>query len=497
MSAGLPPARRRLASDEATANFSMDSFIKFHIVRGGEDSAALEDLSFVVGSAGIEDSLLLFKLDFDNPQKVSIGSQPDMAIATIVDGSFFADESTGIPIPPGTTIENRLPRMLPGEEFVMVIETTKETIETTAQGILVAQIIVTLILAVSLKSMWNLYNVIQILAYIRFFTGWPAFMMEIFMHMDNAVTLKPISDPMFEYGMSGFEKANMTLTDEGMRAMGVQDIEIAKSLGVFGFVLIGLGIAMVIYGLLKVCNIEKCAPIKAKLQKKLFFGAWLRYMIVSNLKITYTIMAFLLSGFSFATTFAGIKTAAFTAGLLCILAWPVVIAIFMFRNQSRLDEPAIKGKWETLYQGIHTDSLGALLYNAVFCVRRFDVVLVNMIFSPGFPLTNFDHHMYVFKNIAFLFIQSAYLIYIMQTRPHTRSHFNSLEFFNETLIILMCYIMLVFSGIGDRDLLLDSAVPLYISVILTTILIVTNIGVMAKTTVANMIYKWRHRKGVK
>lgn len=199
----LEPRRRRLAATEEKA-FSMDSFIKFHIERGGEDSASIEDLAFVVGSAGIEGSLLLFKLDFENPQKVSIGETPDKAIATIVDGSFFADEATGISIPTGTTIDNVLPKMLPGEQFVMVMETTKETIETTAQGILVAQILITLILAVSLKSMWNLYNVIQIMAYIRFFTAWPAFMMEIFTHMDNAVTLKPISDPMFEYGMTGF-----------------------------------------------------------------------------------------------------------------------------------------------------------------------------------------------------------------------------------------------------------------------------------------------------
>jgi hypothetical protein len=47
--------------------------------------------------------------------------------------------------------------------------------------------------------------VVQILAYIRFFTGWPAFMLELFMYMDNAITLKPVSDPIFEYGQSDFE----------------------------------------------------------------------------------------------------------------------------------------------------------------------------------------------------------------------------------------------------------------------------------------------------
>ena len=63
-----------------------------------------------------------------------------------------------------------------------------------------AQLAITIFLALSLKSMWNLMNVIQVLAYIRFFSGWPAIMMEVFKYMDNAITLKPVSDPIFEYG---------------------------------------------------------------------------------------------------------------------------------------------------------------------------------------------------------------------------------------------------------------------------------------------------------
>ena len=31
-------------------------------------------------------------------------------------------------------------------------------------------------------------------------------------------------------------------------------------------------------------------------------------------------------------------------------------------------------------------------------------VLINMFFSPGFPLSNFDHHQYLFKNLAFICI---------------------------------------------------------------------------------------------
>ena len=48
--------------------------------------------------------------------------------------------------------------------------------------------------------MWNLMNVVQVLAYMRYYTNWPALMLLIYEHMDNAITLKPISDPVMEWG---------------------------------------------------------------------------------------------------------------------------------------------------------------------------------------------------------------------------------------------------------------------------------------------------------
>ncbi len=94
------------------------------------------------------------------------------------------------------------------------MEITQDSLEKATNTFVVAQIVITLVLAISLKSMWNLYNVVQVLAYIRFYSAWPALMMELFTQMDNAITLKPITDPIFEYGQTQFEKANVTLYDE-------------------------------------------------------------------------------------------------------------------------------------------------------------------------------------------------------------------------------------------------------------------------------------------
>lgn len=94
----------------------------FEVVRGGEDSAPLDKLGFTVNAGNLKANGLSFKLVFEYPLMVSIGSQKDKMIATIVDGTFFASSDTGLPIPPGTTIEQLLPKMVPGEEFVMALD---------------------------------------------------------------------------------------------------------------------------------------------------------------------------------------------------------------------------------------------------------------------------------------------------------------------------------------------------------------------------------------
>ena len=375
----------------------------FAIVRGADDSAPLEYLGFSVESAGIESGMMNFKFKFEYPLMISIGAKKDKMVATIVDGSFFANED-GQPIPPGTEIVQLLPKLLPGEEFAMALESTKTGMERATQTFVIAQIIITLLLSVSLKSMWNLYNVIQILAYIRFFTNWPAFMLDIFMYMDNAITLKPISDPIFEYGKSEFDKAEATLNDENMKSLGVQDTSLAKSLGLYAIVLGGLLIAIGFYVIMRFLCLEKCKGVRTFLQKKLFYGSFIRYMIVSNLKVNYTVTAFLVSSWSFATFMSGIVTSGFIIALIGICFFPVAIIIFMSKNYDRLEDNVFRKKWDALYQGLHTNSKAALMYNSVFCVRRSYIVFANLIFSPGFALTDFTNHQYVFKNMAILFV---------------------------------------------------------------------------------------------
>ena len=81
----------------------------------------------------------------------------------------------------------------------------------------------------------------------------------------------------------------------------MKDVQLFKSLGAFSIILLFLCIGVGIYILLKMCTGSLCSKIKDKLAEKLFFNSFLRYMIVSNLKLNYTIWGFLIFYYSFET----------------------------------------------------------------------------------------------------------------------------------------------------------------------------------------------------
>ena len=113
-------------------------------------------------------------------------------------------------------------------------------------------------IAGSLQSMWNLLNVVQVLAFMRFYTRWPALMTSILLWMENGVTLKPVTDKVFDIGKSKFELANQTLSDEGLLEVGITDPDLVRGLGVFSIVLILNLLGVAIYFLLSAISQGHC-----------------------------------------------------------------------------------------------------------------------------------------------------------------------------------------------------------------------------------------------
>ena len=80
--------------------------------------------------------------------------------------------------------------------------------------------------------------------------------------------------------------------------------------------------------------------------------------------------------------------------------------------------------------------------------------------------------------MGFIFVQTLYLFFILQTKPHTRRIFNHLEIFNEGMIIIMCYIMIVYSGMCSIQSVMKLKQPIYSSITVTCLILLVNFGVM-------------------
>ena len=111
---------RRLEDTEDEA-FDLSKYLSFVVARGSDDSALPEELNFSVHSISVENELLYFKLEFENPLKVSTGSLHDTIQITVEDVSFFTvldnGDNLGMTAQQGMMIAQQLPKMLPGEDY--------------------------------------------------------------------------------------------------------------------------------------------------------------------------------------------------------------------------------------------------------------------------------------------------------------------------------------------------------------------------------------------
>lgn len=94
--------------------------------------------------------------------------------------------------------------MLLNDKIEALAETAHDSLEEVARIIIMSNIFLTLFIALSLKSMWNLLNVMQVVTFMRFFTSWPAIVDQLLAQIFNAITLKPLVEPILQYGKSSF-----------------------------------------------------------------------------------------------------------------------------------------------------------------------------------------------------------------------------------------------------------------------------------------------------
>ena len=203
-----------------------------------------------------------------------------------------------------------------------------------------AILIVSLVLYISLKSMWNLLNVVQVVIYLRLISDWPANSMKIMKALHNANTLQPYLDKFNKFTEKYREVEQEEYTQEELERVGVHDPNLFWSLGIFAIAIVVLLFLLLVYFFFKVMSTKfpKLRAAEIILGKKLFYNAWIRYLIESNLKITHNAIFVMHLKASFESKSKTIATSFNILLLAIIVLWPFFLTIFLLVNRDRLED---------------------------------------------------------------------------------------------------------------------------------------------------------------
>ena len=235
-----------------------------------------------------------------------------------------------------------------------------------------------------------------------------------------------------------------------MTRWGVEDTSWFWSLGIFAVFLVVLILLLMLYLLLKLWQyVSKRGSVGKAVaeyfEKKLFFSAICRYIIESYLKIVYNTLIFLAFNARITSKYQRIQAIGLSVIFGLLLLWPVLIASLLTTYRNRLDDEPFKRRFESLYLGnktnnylenLRTDRKICYLYTFFFCIRRLALVL---------SIYWMKEERYMQCIYALIAIQSCYILYMAMAKPHIEDHFNYLELFNETFVLLILYTMISFN----------------------------------------------------
>ena len=236
---------------------------------------------------------------------------------------------------------------------------TSSAVEAATQTVGISQIVISVTMAASLKAVWNLMNVMQIVTYLKNVPNNPANVELVLKAVHNAITLEQLRDMAYEWQMDSFERATQRVSNEELNSVGITNVSLFWSLGSFALAFVLLLILFGIYYLAKFLRktFPKLKYVEDKIREKLFYNGFIRYMITANLKLTHTSLFFLaITGTSFDSASDAISSISKVFILVLIVVWNVFITCFIFFNRNRLEKPEFRIKFNSMYDGLKTDN---------------------------------------------------------------------------------------------------------------------------------------------
>ena len=211
-------------------------------------------------------------------------------------------------------------------------------------------------------------HTMQLMAYLRLMTNWPANSALMLESMYNAITLDDLVNSVYDSVLDPFKSLVDSDDEESeltkLRENGLSYDNLMMSLGIFGISLAVICLIMLFYFLLQLCatRFSCCLKVKNMLRAKLFYSVWIRYMIESYLEMSHSCIFFLSISASFVASMESLGTIVQILLLVLFAVWPFFVTGFLKWNRRLLDNPDFKRKFISMYKGLKTDKMIALMY---------------------------------------------------------------------------------------------------------------------------------------
>ena len=355
-----------------------------------------------------------------------------------INNKLFASLATGLTLAEGKYLYVDVPKQYSDQEEYQRLRTGSDAIVVACQSAFWMTVVVTLLISISLKSVWIFLNMMQVVAYVRLYSNWPANTQAFLDQLQLAISMDAFYDRLFDFGEDQYDLGAGYAEHPELVKAGVRHPHLYRNMGIYTLV---LGLLLTLSFLYCICKLAAlCCPkvkkLESKLRKILHFSAWIRFMIEIYLKLAHNLIVYIVIMGSFGKDEAGIETYLLLLISMLLALWPIMIAICVRKKRYQLVETKFAAKFNSMYLNNKTNHPITACYHTIFCIRRLLLIAI-------FMVTRFSPKRYIIIMYLFVIVQSAYFLYISVYTPHIDGIDNFIEILNEGCLILLAYVALI------------------------------------------------------
>ena len=125
--------------------------------------------------------------------------------------------------------------------------------------------------------------------------------------------------------------------------------------------------------------------------------------------------------------------------LVSIPAAPIFVFIFLYKCRHRVVDKKFKMKFQSMYHALDLKNKYFILVTPMFLIRRL-IFAFSIVYMADYT---------VFQILVNIMFSLFYLCFLIQIRPMNKKYLNILEIINETTLLTLFYLCLLFTEFVD------------------------------------------------